>query len=58
MKKIALILLLVFVGCMYQVPFTKRISPEKQAKAERFEGLCRADGWEGVWDLRIHSLDT
>ena len=45
-------------GCMYHVPLSKRLSPEKKAQGVAAEQEARRNGWDGVWDARIHSLHT
>ena len=52
------VVVLTLAGCMYHVPLSERLSPEKHAQAVAWEKEARRNGWDGVWDARIHSLDT
>ena len=55
---VVLAVLLFLAGCCYHVPFSERLSAEKKAEAVAWEKEARRNGWDGVWDARIHSLDT
>ena len=53
------VVVLTLAGCvLYHVPLSERLSPEKHAQAVAWEKEARRNGWDGVWDARIHSLDT
>ena len=45
-------------ACLYHVPFTERLSEAKHSQAVAAEQEARHNGWDGAWDLRIHSWDT
>lgn len=53
-----LVLAAALAGCMYHVPFSPSLSEAKHAQGLAWEREARRNGWDGVWDARIHSLDT
>ena len=54
----AVLLALLASGCMYHVPLSERLSEAKHKQAVLYELEARENGWDGVWDARIHSLHT
>lgn len=57
-RMLAIVAACAAAGCMYHVPLSQTLSEAKHAEAVAFEKTARRNGWNGVWDARIHSLDT